>query len=271
MFDHIINTAQQQVSQAQQFLANRKLFDFFNNHSRGLSSIDSWSHYLNYAVKNIRTLTPEVCKSIYNCWKGRESRNLSDKSNSIIVEILAQHYPAQFDKMFPSFFDLEATNVAPQWQIEAALTHFREYIPNVAGVLAEQFFNTIMIEGNATQKWREMSDFYSVAGVLECVVPQKLPMDIYYIICNAPNWQSNIQKALDQSWDFPHPGLHEMANLLLDFAGGEPAGAPQCLEISNSTSRPSQHLQDFERLLQKRTLEREIQPLEPKIVKVKKM
>lgn len=261
----------QTILHAQEFLANRKLLEFFNNNSRGLNLIDTWLHYLDYAVHNVRTLSPEVCESIYNCWKGRESRNLSDKSNSKIVAILAQNYPAQFDKMFPLFFDLDDTDTAPQWQIEAAVKHFPEYLPNVAGVLADQFFNTIMREGSAPQQWREMHDFYNTPGVLECVVPQKLPLDMYYIICNAPNWQSNIQKALDQSWDFAHPGLQEMANLLLDFAGGEPACAPQYLEISNSTSRSSQHLQDFERLLQKRTLEREIQPLEQKIVKVKKM
>lgn len=228
--------------------------------------------FLDYAKHNVRTLTPEVCESIYNCWRGRESRNLSDTSNSKIVAILAQNYPAQFNKIFPLFFDLEDTNTAPQWQIEAAVKHFPEYLPNVAGVFADQFFNAVMREGSAPQQWREMSDFYSVAGVLECVVPQKLPLDMYYIICNAPNWQSNIQKEFSRSWDFPHPGLQEMANLLLDFAGGEAARAPQHIEISNSPlGRTSQHLQDFERLLQKRTLEREIQPLAPKTSKVKKM
>lgn len=263
--------AHQDILQAHEFLANRQLLVFFNDHSRGLSLIDSWMHQLNFAQQNIRTLSLDVCQSICACWRGQESRNLSDKDNLKIVALLTQHYPLQFERMFPLFFDLDDAKTAPRWQVQAALEHLPEHLPNVAGVLADQFFNTVMREGSAAEQWREMTDFYSVEGVMEYVAFQKLPLDLYYIICHAPHWKSNLQKALSHFWDFPHPGLQEMADLLLEFAGGPATSAPQHTVFSNSASHPSQLQQEFEHLLHKRTLEQELQSWVPKTTKVKKM
>ena len=257
--------------EAEEFLANLYVLEFFTSADRGLERIDQWMTHLNYAKDHIRTLSPETCRAIRRCWMGRDSRQLSDDDNLKIVSILAQRFPTQFDAIFPLFFDLEQEINAPKWQVQAALMYFPEQLPNVAGVLAERLFADAVQEGEIKKQWHHTMNFYEIPGVRECVLAHPLPIELRYTIYNVSRWQKNIQRALTENLDFPHPGLKEVSSLLLDFAGGDSANYPKHVVFHNETESSNPRLQEFEQLLQKRKLQHELQDLTPQVTKVKKM
>lgn len=256
---------------AEKFLANLQVLGFFIGADRGLERIDAWMTQLNYAKDHITTLSPEVCTAIRRCWMGRNSRDLSDDDNLKIVNILAQRFPTQFETIFPLFFDLEQEINAPKWQVQAALMHFPEQLPNVAGVLAERLFAEAIQEGNIDKQLYHTRNFYEIPGVRECVLAHPLSIDLRYTIYNVSRWQQNIQRALTKNLTFPHPGLEEVRSLLLDFAGGDSAPYPQHAVLHNENNSSNPRLDEFEQLLQKRKLQHELHELTPKVTNVKKM
>lgn len=243
---------------ADEFLANDELLEKFKNHSQGLGSISLWEQYLDYAKNNIQTLSSEMCEAIYNCWIGRQSRFLSGAENLHIADTLATHYSAQFETLFPLFFDLEGTQKVPTWQVQAAVAHAPKHLPGVAGVLAERYFFNIMGAGAADKEWRENCDFYDVPGVRDYLQPIPLVLDLKYTISNSLRWKNKIHQGLHTDRIFPHPGLEETALLLLDFAGGPPATYPKHAVFHNHGIEQSVRAQEFEHLLQKRKLEQDV-------------
>lgn len=257
--------------EAEEFLADLQILQFFTSADRGLERIGEWMTQLNYAKNHLKRLSPETCSAIRRCWMGKNSRQLSDDDNLKIVNILAQRFPTQFETIFPLFFDLEQEINAPKWQVQAALMHFPEQLPNVAGVLAERLFTQAIQEGNIDQQLYHTKNFYEIPGVLDCVVAHPLPIDLRYTIYNVSRWQKNIQRALAGRFTLPHPGLEEARALLLDFAGGNVAHHPKYAVFHNTNASSNPLLQEFAQLLQKRKLQHEVQELTPMIAKVKKM